>query len=32
MAHSSDSKYISATPEASIENESVLGGGGVFRA
>ena len=32
MAHSSVSKYISAAPEASIENESMLGGGGDFRA
>src|SRR6266849_4762524 len=31
MAHSSDSRYISAAPEANIENESVLGGGGAFR-
>jgi hypothetical protein len=32
IAHSSDSRYTSAAPEASIENESVLGGGGAFRA
>jgi hypothetical protein len=30
--HSSDSRYISPVPEASIESETVLEGAGTFRA